>query len=234
MRVNNCAKGGVRMKKLLWIVAVMALFCGTAFAIGNATGTEQSQSGWTNTNQSAVSIAIEGGNISNVDLSTNTSTARWAGAYGNITGNIILGESGETSFMYTWSVSNADLGEVCVSQDSAPTWANFAATTGAEVDTVFGFSTGDDQAVDFFTDTSVVLTVSGTTPITTTGATTLGSWEFGAAEFTGSPAAEADFAFCANISQQATDYKGHAVDFELMFPTTTGAVDTYYFYLELE
>lgn len=222
------------MKKLLWVVAVMALFCGTAFAIGNATGSEISQSGWTNTNQSAVSITTEGGNVSNVDLSTNTSTARWAGAYGNITGNLVLGESGETSFMYTWTVSSADLGEVCVSQDSAPTWANFAATTRAEVDTVFGFTAGDDQAADFFTDASVTLEVGGLSAIDTTGATTLGSWEFGAAEFTGSPAAETDFAFCANISQQATDYKGHAVDFELMFPTTTGTTDTYYFYLELE
>lgn len=221
------------MKKLLWVVAVMALFCGTAFAIGNATGSEQSQSGWTNTNQSAVSITTEGGNVSNVDLSTNASTARWAGAYGNITGNLVLGEDGVTSFMYTWTVSNADLGEVCVSQNAAPTWANFAVTTRAEVDTAFGFASGDDQAADFFTDASAVLTVGGTTPITTTGATTLGSWQFGAAEFTGTPG-ESDLAFCANISQQATDYKGHAVDFELMFPTTTGTQDTYYFYLELE
>jgi hypothetical protein len=221
------------MKKFLWVVAAMALFCGTAFAIGNASGTEQSQSGWSNTSAASVSIDIEGGNVSNVDLSASTSTARWAGAYGNITGTILLGEDGVSSFMYEWAVSVAELGEVCVSQNVAPTCANFAVTTAAEVDTAFGFTSGDDQAVDFFTDASVNLTVSGTTEISTTGATTLGDWEFGAAEFTETPG-ESDLVFCANISQQADDYKGHAVDFELMFPTTTSEVDTYYFYIELE
>jgi len=220
------------MNRFLWALALMVVFCGTAFAVDNATLTENSQSGWSNTSTVAPNITIEGGNVSNVDLATSASTARWAGVYGDVTGNLVLGEAGDTDFMYAWTVSNAEEGEVCVSQNSNPAWGSLAVTTRAEVDTAFLYAAGDDQAADFFTDASISLDVAGSA-ITTTGATTLGSWEFGAAELTGTPE-EGDLVFCANISQQTNNYGGTAVDFELMMPTTSGATETYFFFLELE
>lgn len=219
------------MKRFIWALALMVMLCGTTFAIGNASGTEETQSGWSNTSGASVSITTEGGKVSNVTIGTGTSTARWAGAYGAVTGNIVLAESGESNFMYTWTVSAASLGEVCVSQEVAPAWASLAVTTAAEVDGAFGFSTGDDQAQDFFTNGAVRLDIGGI-QIDTTGATTTAGWEFGAANL-GATAAEDDFVFCGNISQTDNNYAGNPVDFELMFPTTTEAADTYYFYVEL-
>jgi hypothetical protein len=221
------------MKKFLWALALIAVFCGLGFAdLENASVSEQDQSGWTNTSVTATAINISGGNVSNVDLSTSASTARWAGMYGDVTGDLVLGEDGDTSFMYAWTVSNAELGEVCVCQDASPAWASLAVTTRAEVDTAFGYASGDDQAADFFTDESVTLAIGGNS-YDTTGASTLGNWEFGALELTGSPD-ESTLVFCANISQQANNYEGTPVDFEMMVPVTTSSDDEYYFFLELE
>jgi hypothetical protein len=221
------------MKRFLWALALMVVFCGIGFAQAeNATVSEVGQSGWSNATATATAINVSGGNVSNVDLSTSASTARWAGMYGDVTGNLVLGESGDTQFMYAWTVSNAELGEVCVSQTASPAWASIAVTTRAEVDTAFGYAAGDDQAADFFTDGSVTLAIGGSS-YDTTGASTLGTWEFGALETTGTPG-EADLVFCTNISQTANNYEGTAVDFEMMVPVTTGADDMYYFFLELE
>jgi hypothetical protein len=46
---------------------------------------------------------------------------------------------------------------------------------------------------------------------------------------------EGDFLFCVNASMAgaANGYDGKTVDYELIVPTTYGATETYYFYVEL-
>lgn len=77
----------------------------------------------------AGSLVTEGGNVTEVNISgTNSSTERWAGFYGNLSGsNLVLGDSTGNEF-YAWSVGNVnELWKVYASEDSNPTWASLVA-----------------------------------------------------------------------------------------------------------
>ena len=53
---------------------------------------------------SADTVSLEAGNITYADVETNMSTYRWAGLYGNVSGNIVLGDS-SNNIMYQWTAA---------------------------------------------------------------------------------------------------------------------------------
>lgn len=79
----------------------------------------------------AGSLITEGGNVTEVNISgTNSSTERWAGFYGNLSGsNLVLGDSSGNEF-YAWSVGlPSDLWKVYASENNNPTWSGLVAGT---------------------------------------------------------------------------------------------------------
>ncbi len=181
------------------------------------------------------SLVTEGGNITNLTISSTTLTDRWAGVFGNFSGTIVLKEAGDGAgvqlFSWTWSGS----GWVCFTQDTAFNFGTSQAATASDVDTAFAFpTTASDSATNTLTGTGTVdLSVA-----TVTGAATA-THQSGSAYATyaikdAATPTEADLAFCSKL-RQGNGYKGVPVDFEVMLPTTFGpsGFETYYIFVDL-
>ena len=114
------------MNKTIWALAFVVLCSGFVFATVNpAVVSEINNSKWVNT-ASGTSVVLEGGNVTATDLEVNVSTEKWAGAFGEITGELILAQAGDANFLYNWTLSAPDAGEVCVTTNAAATWTNLA------------------------------------------------------------------------------------------------------------
>ncbi|MEW5995971.1 MAG: hypothetical protein AB1657_00030 [Candidatus Micrarchaeota archaeon] len=181
----------------------------------------------------------EGGNVTDVNLTANESTEKWAGFYGNVTGSLTLQKGTTTIPLYTWSWSMSNGGEVCASTASNFPWASATAAVRAGIDTAWSFATGDtDSATSTFTDTSCSISINPVGALSTTGvftknSTNSGVWQTCAVDDGG--AGESNFAFCVNMSSTNTFAVGGTGAYQLMVPTTetAGATELYYFYAEL-
>ncbi len=193
---------------------------------------------WTNGSQykyspgSATAFTTEGGNVTEVNISQNISTEKWAGIWGNITGNILLGDG--TSVFYSWAWSASSGGIICAQPGTSADfdWTSMATTTAGDVDNAFSFNTADvDSATNTLTAACSV-TVSGNTVnsvgVTASGFTTC------AIEDTATPTTT-DLAFCTDISTGTTIFNGQTADYALMLPTNeqAGQAQDYVFWLEL-
>ncbi len=181
---------------------------------------------------SATAFTTEGGNVTNVNISQDVSTEKWAGIWGNITGTVRLSDG--TSNFYTWSWTPSSGGTVCAQPGTSADfdWTSMATTTAGDVDNAFSFNTADvDSATNTLTAACSV-TVSGNTVnsvgVTASGFTTC------AIEDTGTPTTT-DLAFCTDISTGTTIFNGQTADYALMLPTNeqAGQVQDYVFWLEL-
>lgn len=223
------------MNKTIWALAFVVLACGTAFAIENASVDAGDQSKYVFDN-TGVNWTTEGGNVTDMNLTTNASTEKWAGVYGNVTGTLILSEFAAPAYMYEWTYNVASGGEVCASVAAAPDWTNFAAAVMTAVDTAWGFDSADADSVNSTATGDLTLNISGVAA--TSNATTIqGSSDFLAGIFQASTTSndKADFVICTAINAAGTNYLGDNVNFELMLPTNdaAGTFEEYYFFMEL-
>lgn len=225
------------MKKGLMMIAFAVLLMGFAFAdVQGAAVTPGPQGKITAT--TAGSLVTEGGNVTEMNLTSNQSTEKWAGLYGNATGNLLL-HKGTGNALYVWSWNPASGGEVCVNVGGTFAWALSAATTATEIDTAWDFAAGDlDSAASTFI-TTAAYNLAGIGSGTTVGAYTrnyagANTWETFALEDTGTPA-KTDLAFCVNVSSTATTALNTTGGYQLMAATnqTVATFETYYFYIEM-
>ena len=227
-------KGDYKMNKTIWALAFVVLCSGFVFAVDNATVDSSYQTGYESSG-AAGSVLIEGGNVSGTNLSSSQSTENWAGFYGNVSGYLVLAEVDHVDYMYRWTYSAADGGEVCASIDTNPTWSLVEATTALGIDLIWGFGSAVDNATNTY-DTTTNFDFNGVAVGPTPAIDVQSSSTFlsGAVDF-GAEAAKTDFAFCANISGSGTNYNGTAANYEIMAPTNPAAstYETYYFFVEL-
>ena len=222
------------MNKTIWAIAFVVLACGVSFAMDNASVVAGAQSEFTNQPADAGKVITEGGNVTEVTLSANVSTEKWAGFYGNVSGMLVLAQAADQYYLYNWTM-NKSKGSVCVSTNTAPAWAGVLASLASTIDTAWGFTAGDtDSAANTFNQTAV-LNIGGTTvpavPAAKTGGVGFLTGVVGNLTTTGKDA----LAFCVNTTDAGTNYKGGKSDFELMAPTneTEAVTETYYFFVEL-
>ncbi|HLP79577.1 MAG TPA: hypothetical protein VK158_03010 [Acidobacteriota bacterium] len=78
---------------------------------------------------------VTAGNVTQINLSTEASTYRWTGIYGNVTGNIKLGDSG-SNVLYEWVARGR-----YVYASTSPTidWSSMAAASISDVLGEYGF-----------------------------------------------------------------------------------------------
>lgn len=193
-----------------------------------------SQSGF-GVNDTHSNITTEGGNVSEVNLDIASSTLEWAGFMGNVTADLVLAQSGDTSFLYNWSWAGGT-GTVCASTNSAFPWASVASATAADIATAWtDLATGVDSAANTFT------IASGTQYVTVNGvdetgdaADTNGNY-FTVVLGNGAVSVQDDLVFCVNMSS-STNYRNDSVNYEMIVPTDYAngtTTETYFFYLEL-
>ncbi|MCK4319109.1 hypothetical protein KAW38_00885 [Candidatus Micrarchaeota archaeon] len=222
------------MNKAIVFGIVLLTFVGLGFAIQDASSIETKGEGSYTSGTTATDLT-EGGNVTGIVLTGNTSTQKWAGYYGNVTGNLVLGLD-STSIMFAWSWDQADGGEVCVSQDASFDWSSVSTATNSSLNTVWSFGAAKDNATATYT-TFENYEIAGAALTNVETATDVQGWETGVVD-DGNDGAEVDFAFCVKIDTTgaATALDGHVADYQLMVPTTdtAGHTETYYFFLELQ
>lgn len=223
-----------------WIFALFGLLVlgSVVFAIGGATAATQSYyDRWTATAGGAT-ITVEGGNISDVNLTSSSLTDRWAAFFGNVSGSLVLRDATNTSArVYEWlNWDPANGGEVCTSTGSAYSFAAVTSATGAAVNSAFTLGNAADNATNTYTDAGACnLVFDGAPAVPTSAYADHADGSFWTcAVYDGAGAAEADYAFCTNISSAGLNFKGQPAHYEVMVPTTPGVgTETYYFYAEL-
>jgi len=191
----------------------------------------------------AGSFDTEGGNISEVNVSAATQlTDRWAGMFGQITATEIVLKSSDDSagtHLYNWTAILD--GEICVSTGSNFDFSAIESATETEVDGQWTFGAVADNVTETYTGTTCSLVFADITPANTANAhyidhmSSSSFWTCAYKDTSGAPGGQADLAFCTEINDSGTNYKGNAVDYELMVPTNDsfGATETYYFFVEI-
>jgi len=187
-------------------------------------------------NASAGNHTTEGGNVSEVNLTGNVSTDRWAGYYGNITAGIVLAQSADTQFMYNWTWDSSSGGVVCASTGSTPL-SSIMGATYADIDTAWSFTpTASDSAEKTFSNANCSQSFGATNMSDAYYADTglAGGFLTCAWKSVAAPS-KAEMLFCTNITQNGPIYNGETGDFELIAPAAygTGVYETYYFYVSL-
>lgn len=189
----------------------------------------------------AGSVTTEGGNVTQVNLTgTNSSTERWAGFYGNLTGsNLVLGDSSGNAF-YAWAVGNPnELWKVYASTQNDVNWANLAAgqcEAGTNVyNWVFNGAWADNytntfthSGADTFADATI--TANYTLTYEHNGAETWPTYHL--QDGTGTD----DDVWAAKVLTTATAFNDAAgVVYQLMVPANPAdnTYVTYYFFLEI-
>jgi hypothetical protein len=224
-----------------WTLAAFAvLLLGSVFALPqNVTVTPGATGNYTRQITSTGSTVMEGGNVTEANLSGSYSTEKWGAFYGNVTGGLRLAQSMTVAPVYEWSWDISNGGEVCASLGTNPAWSSVGGTDANAIDTWWGFATTDiDSATQTFT-TTASYDFSGGPSGTTVGAYTYDdagtdTWETFALNT--STGGVLDLVFCVNISPGSNRWDAVAGGYQLMVPANEsfGVVETYYFFVELQ
>lgn len=207
-------------KTLLMVMVVLALgilTIGSALAQSVPVGAQIDQSidlGQT-ADLAAGSVSLEAGNIMNANLSTNQSTVRWAGLFGNASGTLRLGDAAGFT-MYSWFA----LGRVIYATTSAaPVWASFAdANEAAVVGAYSWLTTGVSDAYDttfdnvaeaFNSEIFEGLTSDYALTYDDTGAETWKTYSF---------TDGVNIIFAGLVSPGGTAYSGQPADYQMIIP----------------
>ena len=224
------------MKKLIIYAIMIAVLALAVFANPNAAEVEINETSTYNHTISAGEVTAQGGNVTAINLTTNSTTLNWQGFYGNVSGNLVLGDS-SGNIMYDWAITTV-IGRIFATTGTTPTWATVNSTdvTPADLDANLSI-TGADAAASTYTDNNntafdigSVTVAANSRPALITNAgfenILLG---------VGTGPALTDFVFAGILQNAGTAFNSETVNFELMVPVSTkGGTETYYFYLELE
>lgn len=191
------------------------------------------------TSTASANFTTEGGNVTELNLTGNVSTEKWAGFWGNVNGNIVLAPN-NTAFLYVWNWTPTNGGEVCaVAASSGFDWTTLnAITNAATINTMWGFGAAADNATITFNETCTSIVINNQSVTNTIASLTGQKNDFRTCAIadSGSPSTKADVAFCVNIKDAGNLFNGQTGNYELIVPTNAslGATETYYFWLELE
>ncbi len=195
------------------------------------------------TETSAETHAAQGGNVSEIDVSSTASTIKWAGLFGEVTTSLKLGISSDVLYDFG-SAANDQIKTVLASTDSSFDFSQLQAATAANVDSTWGFVAGDvDSATSVFIGSSIIATV-GSVPSVGLNAhdsdNTLNTslYNSGLLADTASPSVENDFVFGVSVEADELAFDNlTTIDYELIVPVSdggTGILETYYLFLDIE
>jgi len=186
----------------------------------------------------AAGYVTEGGNVTNLNLTGNVSTEKWAGYWGNVSGLIVLAPAAGAPLFYSWIWNSGNGGEVCaVAAASGFDWSTVQAVTGPEIDVVWNFLGADTDSADNTLSGACTMNVAGTLVTTSEGVTTNGgAFQTCPVADQAVPAAKTDIAFCVNIAQNGALFNSQTGDYQLLTAAnqTLGATETHYFWIELD
>jgi len=222
----------LRFILLVTLVTILALAT-TAYAAPSlasiTTGTPERCNGSTGTNF----VIAEGGNITPMNISGDAQTDAWQGFYGEITGQIILGDN-SCDKMYDWSLVNLS-GEVYLSVNNAVAWAAIAGQQVCTVDEGLT-GTGSDRVNRTFTNNTLAGWDVGGTPIN--GACQTYTYVNNASQNVSFEEiilndGTTQYIYATKINADTAGFDGNTHDYQIIVPDNTSTqTTTYYVYVE--
>jgi len=176
------------------------------------------------------------GNITAQDLELNQTTDKWAGYYGNFTGELVLRDA--TDVFFRW-LEGYEKATVCAGPGTSYDWSAVVDAPEDEVDTAWGYTATDPDSAAYktFNATASVTVQVGGTEYSSNGSDT-GPDQAGDAFLTGSfrdgVAAITDYLFCTVTNASGTSYNGETNNYELIVAVDGATLEQYYFYAEFE
>ncbi len=203
--------------KSMWIALFFGLLLfvvGSAYsAVGGASVSSSTVGG---AGQSApTNFTISAGNIYNITASAWSSTQKWAGVYGNVTGQLLLGTSSST-LLFSWSNSAANVVVIYFSSNASADLSTLAAATSADVGSL---DSGSDAWSLTFTGTGTVANsdlMPASAPMATTNPTSSGFNTYSLKDAAG------NLVWAANIIPGGnTTFNGQVAQFQAILPSGT-------------
>jgi len=184
----------------------------------------------------AGSVAAQGGNITEVDLTASTITDSWQGFFGEVSGNITL-EDASGDVFYAWDLATTS-GEVLASRNST---IDFTTVAGVEVCTVDETltGTGNDRTNLTFTNATIAppIVVAGVSIDEACQVFTYVNNQSQSADFEEIilSATGVTSIYTTRIEADTTGYDGATHDYQLLVAETENAsISTYFFFVEFD
>lgn len=215
----------MRGKMAVLMVAFAMLMASFALgAVENATTSVGESGSYDETSSSGSYNAVQG-NVTEINLVSDTSTDRWQGFYGNTTATLALGLGTQTMYDFGEQPVTA----VYASTDAGFDFTNIQAIDASQADSasVWDFSSGVDQVQDVYNTSGTYDSISGVN--STTVDTNFNAY---ITADTSSPGAKADFAFGGEVLSSAAAGINGNNQYELMVPTD-GSNEPYYFFMSI-
>lgn len=175
---------------------------------------------------------LSNGGLTNDNLSVSYSTDHWAAFYGNVSGNIILGDSSLDVF-HSWVVTNFTDAVIYASTSPISDWssANIEPSTYSHQSKFF-FSGKNDNSTNTFNETETFTSPSLTKPNTFFSRTMQNGVEGNFKTYSLFAIAENDFIWAVKVREDDSSFiPGQSVDYQLLVPAQDSM--TYNFYMEL-
>jgi hypothetical protein len=231
-------------KKIVLLTMILGLLyagVNSVFGVQGATSISVGPSSRANySNTSSATTGVQAGNVTELNLTGTSITDHWAGFYGDISGNMTLGDSSGHSF-YDWTGINSAAGEVYASTSNAVAWSGIGCIDIAEIanlETSLGITATDADRVNQTYTTSAH-------PDFTVGGVSISGCNSTNANTDAGPSATAfyqillsdtggDAVYTTLINESTTGFDAVAHDFELLVGESDSLGTTpLYFYLEL-
>jgi uncharacterized membrane protein len=225
------------MKQTATTLAIVMVFALAATLVIAAPQDAQSAAGTaeTYTVTGANAYSAEGGNITEVNVSSDASTSKWQGFWGNISGSLRLGD-GTSNIFYDWS--GITFQAVYASPGTTLNWATVSDLAGQGAregkDTDYNLTSTDPDSINqtmsgaACSAGTIFTNADGVTPYNSTAGA--GSWETCLGEDTSNLAGTV---FGTDVISAGADaFNGDTVQYQLMVPVEEAGTN-YYFYLEI-
>ncbi len=221
---------------ILFLMAIISLFA-INLAVAQPTGGNITQGlSERGIGSGSESVGIESGNVTNVNVTSIAITTRWAGFFGQVSGEIFLGDSSGNKF-FEWTVSNVTGAVVFATNTTVSDWtnSNIVAANNSVLPPYLKTSASDNYNNTFnATDTfsSLSITESNTSYTETFQNGTRGTLRTYALHSTADDA----LIFAGIAQDNAESFKTNGTtstktDYQLLLPAQS--ITTYNFYLEL-
>ncbi len=212
------------------VLAMFLLAAGAVKAdVGNVTVSAGAESSYDDSGATG-STSVTAGGTAQADVQSVSSTSRWAGFYGSITGKIVLADASSNWFK-NWTVSSVNGALV---YGSTANNADFSTLAAAHVADEPAFLTTSGAADNFAltfnanetaTFNSQSINANYTLTYNNAGTETFKTYAL--------KDGSSNLIWAALAQDDATGYNGNTIDYQLLVPVDGTTATTYYFYLEL-
>lgn len=136
-------------------VGVSVLFMVGAVSAQTPAGVTTSNGNETINTGDPGNVTTEAGAVSQVDISQDTLTEKWAGFYGTVSGNLVLGDASGNNF-YSWTANDFSSSKVIAVPGGSEAPSTIGTVDSPNTFLGTGFDTGTDDAANTYNYTGTI------------------------------------------------------------------------------